>query len=76
MKPEILTIHPGLGFISAAGVGQLCFLKTTANAAVYQDVLDHFMIPYIEDKFEDGFCVPARSRFTTFSQINHQVTQE
>ena len=48
------TIRPGLGCVLVAGVGQLCFLKAIVNAAVYQDVLDHFLIPYIEDKFEDG----------------------
>ena len=42
------------GCISVAEVDQLYFLKTTVYAAVYQDILDHFLIPYIEDKFEDG----------------------
>ena len=74
-KHEVPIVHPGLECVSAAGVGHLCILKTTANAPVYQDVLDHFLIPYIENKFENG-QVPARSRFTIFSQINHQVVQE
>ena len=42
------------GYVSAAGVGRLCFLRTTVNTVAYQDVLDHFLIPYTEDKFEDG----------------------
>ncbi len=29
--------------MSSAGVGPLCFLKYTVNAAVYQDILEHFM---------------------------------
>ncbi len=31
--------------MSSAGVGPLCFLKSTVNAAVYQDILEHFMFP-------------------------------
>ncbi len=31
--------------MSSAGVGQLCFLKSTVNAAIYQELLEHFMLP-------------------------------
>ncbi|KAG8588864.1 hypothetical protein GDO81_006128 [Engystomops pustulosus] len=31
--------------MSSGGVGPLCFIKTTVSAAVYQEVLDHFMFP-------------------------------
>ncbi len=31
--------------ISSAGVGPLCFLKSTVNAAIYQDILEHFKFP-------------------------------
>ena len=41
------------GYMSATDVRKICFLKRLINAAVYQDVLDHFLIPYIEDKFWD-----------------------
>ncbi len=30
--------------MSSAGVGPLCFLKSTVNAAIYQDILEHFML--------------------------------
>ncbi|KAI2648769.1 Transposable element Tcb2 transposase [Labeo rohita] len=33
------------GAMSSAGVGPLCFLRSKVNAAVYQDVLEHFMFP-------------------------------
>ncbi len=33
------------GAMSSAGVGPLCFLKSTVNAAIYQDILEHFMLP-------------------------------
>ncbi len=28
----------------SAGVGPLCFLKSTVNAAIYQEILEHFML--------------------------------
>ncbi len=31
--------------MSSAGVGPLCFLKSTVNAAINQDILEHFMLP-------------------------------
>uniref|UniRef100_A0A9J7YS10 Tc1-like transposase DDE domain-containing protein n=1 Tax=Cyprinus carpio carpio TaxID=630221 RepID=A0A9J7YS10_CYPCA len=31
------------GAMSSAGVGPLCFLRSKVNAAVYQEVLEHFM---------------------------------
>ncbi|KAK7884426.1 hypothetical protein WMY93_027549 [Mugilogobius chulae] len=44
--------------MSARGVGKLCFLKKTVNAAVYQDVLETFLIPTVEEQFgeEDFIC--------------------
>ncbi|KAK7877779.1 hypothetical protein WMY93_031539 [Mugilogobius chulae] len=44
------------GCMSARGVGKLCFLKKTVNAAVYQDVLETFLIPTVEEQFgEEDF---------------------
>ncbi len=42
--------------MSSAGVGLLCFLKSTVNAAIYQEILEHFMLPSA-DKFygDDDF---------------------
>ncbi len=33
------------GAMSSAGVGPLCFLRSKVNIAVYQEVLEHFMLP-------------------------------
>ncbi len=33
------------GAMSSAGVGPLCFLKTNVTAPVYQDILEHFLLP-------------------------------
>ncbi len=30
------------GAMSSAGVGPLCFLKSTVNTAIYQEILEHF----------------------------------
>ncbi len=40
--------------MSSAGVGPLCFLKSTVNAAVYQEVLEHFMLPSPDKLFGDA----------------------
>ena len=37
--------------MSAAGVGPLCFLQTNVTAAVYQEVLEHFLLPTPEHLF-------------------------
>ena len=39
------------GCMSATSVGNICFLRNLINGAVYQDVLDHFLVPYTEVKF-------------------------
>ncbi len=42
------------GVMSSADVGPLCFLKTNITAAVYQDILEHFMLPYADQLFKDA----------------------
>ena len=39
------------GVILATGVGSLCFLKGTMSAAVYQEMLDSFLVATVEDYF-------------------------
>ncbi len=38
--------------MSSAGVGPLCFLKSTVNAAIYQEILEHFMLPSADSFME------------------------
>ncbi len=46
--------------MSSAGVGPLCFLKSTVNAAIYQEILEHFMIPSADKIYGDAdFHFPA-----------------
>ncbi len=52
--------------MSSAGVGPLCFLKSTVNAAIYQEILEHFMLPsadklYVNADFIFQLDLPANS---------------
>ncbi len=40
--------------MSSAGVGPLCFLKSTVNAAIYQYILEHFMLPSADKLYGDA----------------------
>ncbi|KAI2644876.1 Transposable element Tc1 transposase [Labeo rohita] len=42
------------GAMSSAGVGPLCFLRSKVNAAVYQDVFEHFMLPAADQHYGDA----------------------
>ncbi len=38
--------------MSSAGVGPLCFLKSTVNAAIYQEIVEHFTLPLLTSFME------------------------
>ncbi len=40
--------------MSSAGVGPLCFLKSTVNAAIYQEIVEHFMLPSADKLYRDA----------------------
>ena len=42
------------GAMSSAGVGPLCFLRSRVNAAIYQEVLEHFMLPAADQLYGDA----------------------
>ncbi len=64
------------GAMSSAGVGPLCFLKTNVTAHVYQDILEHFMLPSADQLFKDADIilqqdlVPAHTAKNTKSWLN------
>ncbi len=67
--------------MSSAGVGPLCFLKSTVNAAIYQDILEHFMLPSAGQLYGDADFIfqqdfaPAHTAKGTKSWFNdHGVT--
>ncbi len=42
------------GAVTSAGVGPLCFIKSKVNAAVYQEILEHFTLPSAEKFYGDA----------------------
>ncbi len=40
--------------MSSAGVCPLCFLKSTINAAIYQDIFEHFMLSSADKLYGDA----------------------
>ncbi len=67
--------------MSSAGVGPLCFLKSTVNAAIYQELLEHFMLPAADQLYGDADFIfqqdlaPAHTVKGTKSWFNdHGVT--
>ncbi|KAI2668016.1 Transposable element Tcb2 transposase [Labeo rohita] len=64
------------GTMSSAGVGPLCFLKTKVTAPVYQDILEHFMLPSADQLFKDADFIfqqdlaPAHTAKSTKSWLN------
>ncbi len=68
-----------LGAMSSAGVGPLCFLKTNVTAPVYQEILEHFMLPSADQLFKDADFIfqqdfaPAQTAKSTKSWLNDHV---
>ena len=67
--------------MSSAGVGPLCFIKTRVNAAVYQDILEHFMLSSADNLYGDADFIfqqdlaPAHTAKTTKTWFNdHGIT--
>ncbi len=42
------------GAVTSAGVGPLCFIKSKVNAAVYQEIFEHFMLPSADKLYGDA----------------------
>ncbi len=42
------------GAMSSADVGPLCFLRSKVNTAVYQEVIEHFMLPAVDQLYGDA----------------------
>ncbi len=51
MFPQSVMIWAAM---SSAGVGPLCFLKSTVNADIYQEILEHFMLPSADKLYGDA----------------------
>ncbi len=55
--------------MSSAGVGPLCFLKSRVNAAIYQENVQHFMLPSADFIFGQDLA-PAHTAKGTKSWFN------
>ena len=40
--------------MSSAGVSPLCFIKSRVTADVYQEILEHFMLPSADELYGDA----------------------
>ncbi len=59
------------GAVTFAGVGPLCFIKSKVNAAVYQEILEHCMLPSADKLYGDADCL-FQQDFSTCPQCqNH-----
>ncbi len=64
------------GAMSSAGISSLCFLKTNVTAPVYQEILEHFMLPSADQLFKDADFIfqqdlaPAHAAKSTKSWLN------
>ncbi len=64
------------GAMSSAGVGPFCLLKTNVTAPVYQEILEHFMLPSADQLFKDADFIfqqdlaPAHTAKSTKSWLN------
>ncbi len=64
------------GAMSSAGVALLGFLKTNVTAPVYQEILEHFMLPSDDQLFKDADFIfqqdlaPAHTAKSTKSWLN------
>ncbi len=45
------------GAMSSAGFGPLCFLRSKVNTAVYQEVLEHFMLPAADQLYGGAYFI-------------------
>ncbi len=64
------------GALSSAGVGPLCFLKTNITAPIYQEILEHSMLPSADQLFKEADFIfqqnlaPAHTAKSTKSWLN------
>ncbi len=75
MSRNVKTASPAM---SSAGVGPLCFLKSTVNVAIFLEILEHFMLPSVDKLYGDADFIfqqvlaPAKDTKSWFS--DHGVT--
>ncbi len=78
---KVSTVSDDLGCHVICWCCPLCFLKSTVNAAIYQEILEHFMLPSADKLYGDADFIfqqdlaPAHTAKVTKSWFNdHGVT--
>ncbi len=61
------------GAVTSASVGPLCFIKSEVNAAIYQEFLEHFMLPSADKLYGDADFL-LQQDFSTCPQQRWVVT--
>ncbi|KAJ7319862.1 hypothetical protein JRQ81_019373 [Phrynocephalus forsythii] len=67
------------GAMSSAGVGPLCCIKSRVNTAIYQEILQHLMLPSTDELYADFIfhqeLEPAHTAKSTKTWFNdHRIT--
>ncbi|KAJ7317003.1 hypothetical protein JRQ81_003165 [Phrynocephalus forsythii] len=67
--------------MSSPGIGPLCFIKSRVNAAIYQEILEHVMLPSTDklygadDVIFQQDLAPAHTAKSTKTWFNdHEIT--
>ncbi len=56
LKSSVKFLKSGMiwGAVTSASVGPVCFIKSRVNAAIYQEILEHFMLPSADKLYGDA----------------------
>ncbi len=58
--------------MTSAGVGPLCIIKSKVNAAIYQEILEHVMVPSADKLYGDADFL-FQQDFSTCPQCQNHV---
>ncbi len=64
------------GAVTSAGVGPLCFIKSKVYATIYQEILEHFMLPSADKLYGDADLLfqQASAKITSKWFADHNIT--
>ncbi|KAL0188715.1 hypothetical protein M9458_015814, partial [Cirrhinus mrigala] len=68
---EVSEVNNDMGAVTSAGVGPLCFIQCKVNAAVYWEILEHFMLPFADKLYGDADFLSQRDSSTCPQCKNH-----
>ncbi len=62
--------------MSSAGVGPLCLLKSTVNTAIYQEPVEHFMLPSADKLYGDANFIFQQDLAPALSQRYQKLVND